>query len=182
MKKILMSLVVCSLGIGGSCFGREIETLKQRDPYSNGNLIEVTQLPDNVVEPSPERELQRQNFDGVDMNRFEVVDANIGFRIAVKFMNSDKLNLKYGTEDGIVYRLGNGKNVFLQYKNSPSGRTPVHSLFYDGDPIFGLAQELANIYFGPSETDEKVSKVEVRKAGIFSRLIYRCTGLSELLN
>jgi len=186
MNRVLASLVICGLSISGDCFGLEIKTLRQGDPCRNSNLVEIAQLPDNV-EHLPEVELQRDRVGTVDIARVKVVNAGIGFRIAAKFMNSDQLLRKYGTEDGIVYYLGNGENIFLQCKDGPSGRTPVQFIRYDGNPIPGLRQALENTYSVSSEVDEvanevDVSRIEVKKAGMFFRLVYRCTGLSDLLS
>ena len=186
-----MSIVVCGLSVGGSCFGMETDfsrkTLKQRYPY----LMEVMQSSSNVVRPLPKRAPQIQNADIINLDKVKIVDAGKGFRTASKFMNSDKLNLKYGTEDGVAYYLGNGKNVFLQCKDGPSGRTPVQSIHYGGHPVFGLRQALENkssVFSGIDKVANKVvnevdvSRVEVKEAGRFFRKVYKYTGLSNLLS
>ena len=108
MKKILISLMICGLSVSGSCFGFFNDGPKTRGQSGN--------LKSNLV---------------------EVVDANASFLRDYKNLKSDKLARKYGTQDGIVYRMKDGKNAFLRYEDTPSKKASFCSSYY-GDPIEGL--------------------------------------------
>ena len=137
MKKILIPLVVCSLSICGNCFGDSTQAPWSMNSKAHGksSLVKVQSSEKN-----------RRVMNSVDIDKVTVKDADKGFINDWKNVNDRNRNMsdedfarKYGTKDGVVFRLKGDWNVFVRYRETSSGKTFSRS-FYSGDPIEGLEQ------------------------------------------
>ncbi len=121
LRKVLASLAVLGLSIGGDCFGHHIVPIAQ-----SGNLMS------NSVEVKAADERGRE----VAVDKVKIVDADEDFLEDFSRLKSSDLARKYGTKDGIVYRVRDNKSVFLRYEKSPFERSFFSS--FPGDPVEGL--------------------------------------------
>ena len=123
-----MSLVVCGLSVSGSCFGNYNTSVLSMDNASNNKMVGIESSSKNFHEVNSD----------VDFSKVKVVDANENFlrdlgKVEKNQMSSYSLARKYGTRDGVVYRVGD-RNVFLSFDNSSK------FVSYHGDPLAGLEQ------------------------------------------
>ena len=118
-----------------------------------------------------EREMLIQS-DSLKGNLVGVQPSDESFVKDCHNLELSELARKYGTKDGVVYRVGDNENVFLQCEESPS-RKSYSRLCYRGDPIKELEQQRKDL----EEWD-----VDSKKTDLFDEFEHLFDDFSSLIN
>ncbi len=110
--------------------------------------------------------------DSLKSNLVEVQPSDENFVKDCHNLELSELARKYGTKDGVVYRVGDNENVFLQCEESPS-RKSYSRLCYRGDLIKGLEQQRKDLEEGG---------VDSKKADLFDEFEHSFEDFFSLIN
>lgn len=155
MRKVLVSLTVCSLSMCGSCLGFNADPWRMNYFPKSSSFVEVS----NQVGELRKVKLGA-GVDVIDSNKVEVVKASENFvedlkKVDEKRIAEKDLARKWGTKDGKIYCIGD-RNVFLSWSSEGSnGKTRSESsrfFSYFGEPREGLVQQI-------KETDRSLKQI-----------------------